>query len=228
MIRIAILVDGGYYRKRASNIFGKKTAMDRADELIQYCYCHVKGQYLYRIFYYDCPPLDKRTQHPLGHCIDFKTTETYRWTNDLFNKLKRKRKVALRMGKLSEEKLEYRIKQDSLKKLIAGKISVTSLTADDFEVAFKQKGVDMKIGLDISSLAYKHQVDRIVLIAGDSDFVPAAKHARREGIDFILDPMGQKVNDDLFEHLDGMKSYWRTFQAAAPDNAPTSTLDCKE
>lgn len=132
------------------------------------------------------------------------------------------------MGKLSEEKLEYRIKQDSLKKLIAGKISVTSLTADDFEVAFKQKGVDMKIGLDISSLAYKHQVDRIVLIAGDSDFVPTAKHARREGIDFILDPMGQKVNDDLFEHLDGMKSYWRTFQAAAPDNAPTSTLDCKE
>ncbi len=47
----------------------------------------------------------------------------------------------------------------------------------------------MRIGLDIASLAYKKQIDQIILIAGDSDFVPAAKLARREGIDFILDPM---------------------------------------
>jgi len=47
----------------------------------------------------------------------------------------------------------------------------------------------MKIGLDISSLAYKKSVDQIILIAGDSDFVPAAKLAQREGIDFVLDPM---------------------------------------
>ena len=46
-----------------------------------------------------------------------------------------------------------------------------------------QKGVDMRIGLDIASMAFKRQVDQIVLIAGDSDFVPAAKLARREGIE---------------------------------------------
>ena len=56
----------------------------------------------------------------------------------------------------------------------------------------KQKGVDMNIGLDIASLAYKKQGDQIVSIAGDSDFVPAAKLARRESIDFILNPMGKK------------------------------------
>jgi uncharacterized LabA/DUF88 family protein len=39
----------------------------------------------------------------------------------------------------------------------------------------------MRIGLDIASLSYKKQVDQIILIAGDSDFVPAAKLARREG-----------------------------------------------
>ena len=55
----------------------------------------------------------------------------------------------------------------------------------------KQKGVDMRIGLDIASLANKKLVDQIVLIAGDSDFVPAAKHARREGIDFILDTIAE-------------------------------------
>lgn len=46
----------------------------------------------------------------------------------------------------------------------------------------------------------------IVLIAGDSDFVPAAKLARREGLQFILDPLWQKVNDDLYEHIDGLQS----------------------
>jgi len=69
-----------------------------------------------------------------------------------------------------------------------------------------QKGVDMKIGIDIASVAYKKQVEKIVLISGDSDFVPAAKLARREGIDFVLDPMGAVIKPDLFEHIDGLRS----------------------
>lgn len=64
----------------------------------------------------------------------------------------------------------------------------------------------MKLGLDIFALAYEHLVDQIILIAGDSDFVPAAKIARRKGIDFILDPMGNNVSPDLLEHIDGMES----------------------
>ena len=46
----------------------------------------------------------------------------------------------------------------------------------------------------------------IILISGDSDFVPAAKQARREGIDFILDPMRSPIKEDLFEHIDGMRT----------------------
>lgn len=64
----------------------------------------------------------------------------------------------------------------------------------------------MKIGVDIASLSYKMQVDQIVLIAGDSDFVPAAKLARREGLDFVLDSLGRPIKEDLFEHIDGLKS----------------------
>lgn len=64
----------------------------------------------------------------------------------------------------------------------------------------------MKVGLDIASLAYKKLVDQIVLIAGDADFVPAAKLVRREGIDFILYPMGQGISADLYEHIDGLHS----------------------
>ena len=64
----------------------------------------------------------------------------------------------------------------------------------------------MKIGVDIASLAYKRQVDKIVLISCDSDFVPAAKLARREGIDFVLDPMWVDIKPELFEHIDGLRS----------------------
>lgn len=64
----------------------------------------------------------------------------------------------------------------------------------------------MRIGLDIASMTLKGQVDTIILVTGDSDFVPAAKLARREGVEFLLDPLWQRVNDDLMEHVDGVVS----------------------
>ena len=64
----------------------------------------------------------------------------------------------------------------------------------------------MRLGLDIASLAFKQQVSQMVLISGDADFVPAAKLARREGVDFILDPMWSTIRPDLYEHIDGLRS----------------------
>ena len=115
----------------------------------------------------------------------------------------------MRLGTLSDAFAGFMITPEALKKVCKGDIEIGALDADkDFRISFSQKGVDMKVGVDIASLAYKKQVDQIILIAGDSDFVPAAKLARREGIDFILDPMWSKIKDDLFEHIDGLKSMW--------------------
>lgn len=80
------------------------------------------------------------------------------------------------------------------------------ITDHDVKLALRQKGVDMRIGLDIASMALKRQVDTIVLVTGDSDFVPAAKLARREGVEFLLDPLWQQVSDELSEHVDGVAS----------------------
>lgn len=110
------------------------------------------------------------------------------------------------MGHISEEQLHYTLKYDIQKRLVDGSIDIHDLQEKDFELNIEQKGVDMRIGVDISSLAFKKQVNQIILISGDSDFVPAAKQARREGIDFILDPMGAPIKDDLFEHIDGIRS----------------------
>lgn len=215
MSKTAILVDGGFYRKRATTLFGKKSPQERADELLKYCHRHLKTHdgkgrtrynELYRIFYYDCPPADKKVFHPLTkQTIDLGKSELFSWTNDFFDCLSVKRKVALRLGELQENNISYNLKTDVTKKLCQNKISINDLKENDFMLNIQQKGVDMRIGLDIASLAHKKQVEQIVLISGDSDFVPAAKYARREGIDFILDPMWQGVKPNLNLHIDGLK-----------------------
>lgn len=215
-MKTAILVDGGFYRIKSSKYFGNKQACQRADELFAYCLKHLQDNHekreLYRIFYYDCPPMDKKVYHPLlQRNIDFKTSDLYTWMTAFLNELKKKRKVALRLGRLADSQAHYTIKKEVLKNLFDKTIELSDLSEHDFAVAVDQKGVDMRIGLDIASMAYKKQVDQIVLISGDSDFVPAAKLARREGIDIILDNMGSSISDDLFEHIDGIKSYYKDF-----------------
>lgn len=214
MRKIAVLVDGGFYRKRALKLFGKKSPQERATELHKYALKHVydvedeQGENeLYRIFYYDCIPTDAVIFHPLTRQqVEMNKIPSYQWSLDFFNELKRKRKVAFRKGELLESKAGFVLYPEVMRKLCNRTLSIDDLTEKDFYLDIKQKGVDMRIGLDISSMAYKKQVDRIVLIAGDSDFVPAAKHARREGIDFILDPMWQKIKPSLQEHIDGLQS----------------------
>lgn len=209
----AILVDGGFYRKRARTLWGEKASTDRAEELQQYCNFHIKESkdhphpYLYRIFYYDCEPAQGNAYHPLlKKNISLSKNPVSKWTLEFFNELKRKRKFALRLGLLSQSK-EYTLKPDVMRDVVTGKREISSLSENDFRLNIEQKGVDMKIGLDISSLAYKKQVQQIILISGDSDFVPAAKLARREGIDVILDPMKMGITNELYEHIDGLRSF---------------------
>ena len=216
MVRTAILVDGGFYRKRSRTLWGEKTAEERATELIIYCQRHLKNKdgnqerNLYRIFYYDCEPIGRKSVYnPITKKnLDLEKTETYEWSKVFLEELKKKRKVALRLGVMTDD-MYYNLKPEVTKKLLANKITLEEITEKDLMFCAKQKGVDMRIGIDIASLAYKKQVDQIILISGDSDFVPAAKLARREGIDFILDPMYAEIRDDLFEHIDGLESHWK-------------------
>ena len=215
MIRTAILIDGGFYRKRAKYLWGEKSAQDRAKEVMAYCQAHLRDKdgnedrQLYRVFFYDCEPIGRSVYHPLRKSnVDLDKSETSAWMHSFLEEIKHMRKFALRLGVLSQQ-VNYNLRPDVTKALCAGKRTVDSLTEQDFAFNAQQKGVDMKIGIDIASLSYKHQVDQIILISGDSDFVPAAKLARREGIDFILDPMWANIRDELVEHIDGLKSQWK-------------------
>jgi uncharacterized LabA/DUF88 family protein len=160
---------------------------------------------LYRIFFYDCPPLEKRMHQPLSkRSINFGKTEEAVFRLSVHSELQKLRKMALRLGRLNDTST-WRLSEEATKRLILNPISFTPID-EDFEIDTKQKGVDMRLGLDVASLAFKKQVDQIIIVAADADFVPAAKLARREGIDVILDRMGaNNAANDLIEHVDGIR-----------------------
>ena len=220
MTKTAIMIDGGFYRRVSKQLWGDRTPAERAEELYEYATDHIKNnrdakieygrRELYRIFYYDCPQIERATLlHPLtGKNVHFKKTDpSYKWAAAFHKELAQKRKVAMRMGEIVTENAAYNLKPEVTKRLLQKKITIDDLDPDrDFKPWFKQGGVDMRIGLDIASLAYQGIVDQIILITGDSDFVPAAKTARRHGIDFIVDPMGKHIRDDLIVHADGIET----------------------
>lgn len=225
--RTAILIDGGYYRARSADLWGKKSASDRAKEIHDYCMLHIsepsEPRDLYRIFYYDCPPMSRSIVHPLtGRTIDYSALPGNRWFKDFCRNLSEKSHVALRMGELAENNASFVLKDSALSDLLSGAKAFSSLIEDDFRIDVKQKGVDMRIGLDVASLSYGHLVDQIILIAGDSDFLPAAKMARKSGIDFILDPMKQRTKHNMVEHVDELECYTDIMYLTAPTTAPAT------
>ena len=228
-MRTAFLIDGGFFLKRFQALKGNATPREVARSLHSMCLEHLRKErrtrdQLYRIFYYDCPPLTKKAHNPIsGKMVDFAKTPVAAWRFEFFEELKKLRKVALRLGYLNDRSAAWVLRPQVLKDLLNNKITIGSLTEFDVQYEARQKGVDMKIGLDIASLAYKKQVDQIILVAGDSDFVPAAKLARREGIDFVLDPMWASIREDLHEHIDGLCTVIpRKAPAAATSPPPTA------
>ncbi len=221
MTRVAILIDGGYLIKRLPvlrpefDINNPAETASAINQLVGNHLNHLNKTYrhpnayslLHRIFYYDAEPVDRRLRYPISRNeINFTETPSAQFRTRLFEILRDMPNVALRLGRVYNYGNRYWILTSrSQADLLAGRRSVADLTDDDFKPTFRQKGVDMKIGIDIASLTLRKQVDIIVLVSGDSDFVPAAKLARREGVRVILDPLCQNVSADLNEHIDGLR-----------------------
>jgi uncharacterized LabA/DUF88 family protein len=220
----AILIDGAYFIKRFRRIepHNSYDAKRAAEFAFRCALAHLiegvkksengttktpkRKRDLYRIFFYDYAPLAKKLQNPIFRkAIDFSKSPEAIFRINLHNFLKEKRKITLRLGHLASD-TPWTIKPSVIEELLKGKTRFDDLKESDVIPNIRQKGVDMRIGIDISSLSIKKQVDQIILIAGDADFVPAAKLARREGVDFILDPMWQSVPSALNEHIDGLRS----------------------
>jgi uncharacterized LabA/DUF88 family protein len=200
--QVAVLLDGGFVQKRLYSLLARK--MPTAKEILSFAgKCVASDEELFRIYYYDCPPFGGALTHPMsGTTKDFSTTAVFAARTKLLDVLAHSDHVAFRGGVLSTDgwKLKYRAQQEMMR-------NPRACVARDFEPDFRQKRVDMKIGLDVAWLASKGVVSRIILVTADTDFVPAMKFARREGVQVVLVPMGTRMlNKALKAHADEVRS----------------------
>ncbi|MDP8993400.1 MAG: NYN domain-containing protein [Pseudomonadota bacterium] len=167
-MKTVLLVDGGYLRASSK---GSKQTYDNSF-IERFCHtCFVADEYLLRIFYYDAPQFRGRVTLPVsGEETTFQASD--KWLLHL-GKLER---FAVRVGTLGFRGWRPR----------ALPIGGAALKDTDFEPIFEQKGVDMRIGLDIATFSDRRTVDRVLLVSGDTDMIPAMKHARKAGLEVGL------------------------------------------
>jgi len=194
----AILVDGGFIKRKLGNAANPMTA-EAAEVFISAVINHpaLSSLRLHRVYFYDAAPLTEKVQKPLGGpLVDYALEPTAKRNQTLHQQLPRLDNFALRMGELTHN--GWQIRPAKLKNG-AERIEVEH---DDLLPAIQQKGVDMRIGLDIAALTLKKIAQVIVLVTGDSDFVPAMKFARREGARLYLVTIGHGVKGTMLEHAD--------------------------
>ncbi len=156
----------------------------------------VAGMRLHRVYWYDAKPLVGKVSRPDGKETDFSASEMARISNAQHAAIARLPYVAMRFGELSYR--GWRLKDH----IVRSAKETREFSPDDLVPNVQQKGVDMRIGLDIAALALKRQAHTVVLVSGDSDLAPAMKFARREGMQVVLMRLGKNVKDLMHEHAD--------------------------
>lgn len=183
--KVAVLIDGGHLR-----VLAKKAKQKYNPDYIEKVAlaCVDTAEDLQRILYYDCAPYNGTVKLPVSNA-DFTFTGSDHWLRQLAAKdLFAVRKGVLKFRGFKPRKIP---------------IAAQALTDADFKPDFEQKGVDMRIGLDIANYAAKRHVDRIILVSGDTDCLPALKHARMNGLQIVLATLGKwKPAPELLWHSD--------------------------
>jgi len=65
----AVLIDGDFFLRRYRQVYGKKNPLKVAQDLHNMCLMRLilkeRARDLYRVFLYDCPPLNKKVHSPI-------------------------------------------------------------------------------------------------------------------------------------------------------------------
>lgn len=201
--KVAILLDGAFVQKRLKQLL-KLEHYPEAEAIYDFALNLInEDEEIFRIFFYHGEPFRGQVNEPIsGEEYDFNSSAVVAYSEKLFKELGQKNYIAIRKGETVFR--GWKLKDKAVERLMSeSKEDFKPLNDDDFAPELAQKGVDIRIGLDVAWLASKHIVDRILLVTGDSDFVPAMKFARKEGIQVVLIRVGTgNLKETLFEHSD--------------------------
>jgi uncharacterized LabA/DUF88 family protein len=153
MSRLAIYIDGGYFDK-VSQGFGVRVDFSKlVNEILAVVAARTPDSLdLLRTYYYDSLPY--QSDPPTQD-----ESRRFAGKRRFFEALRRIERFQLREGRLALRGYN-----------------------DQNEPVFQQKRVDLMLGLDFALISSKRQTTHAVLIAGDSDFIPAVEVAKQEGI----------------------------------------------
>jgi uncharacterized LabA/DUF88 family protein len=198
--KLALMVDGGFLKKK---LYQRNHHAPTVQEITAFCAAVMQKTplaqtQLLRIYFYDAPPFEGTVTNPLsGAATNMSGTPQAVQNTQLLRSLELQPNFAVRRGVVSCQ--GWKLGSAALRSLSQHPRAVT---ANDLVPDLKQKGVDMRIGLDIAWLATKRLVDAIALVTGDSDFIAAMKLARKEGLRIYLETMNHPVYVDLKVHAD--------------------------
>lgn len=184
-MKVAVLIDGGHLRVLV-RLVGKDYTPNYIEKVAHACV--EADEQLLRVLYYDCAPYRGTVKLPVSGA-DHEITGSDHWLHELA----RKNLFAVRRGVL-------KFRGFKPKKV---PIAPDTLTDDDFSPDFEQKGVDMRIGLDMANFCTTKSVERLILLTGDTDCLPAMKHCRIEGLQLVLATLpNRKPAPELLWHCD--------------------------
>lgn len=198
--KYAILLDGGFVIHKIKET---KKAFPEVDDVLAVCeeiinWDVLKNKELLRTYFYHAPPASGILKNPIDKSeTNLNTSMAALNSQKLLDLLEMKPNFALRLGETISA--GWQLGKNAMKDLSK---NTREIEARDFVPNITQKGVDLRIGLDIARLSLRQLVDVIVVVTGDSDMVPAFKFARREGIKIYLHHMKHGVRRDLKAHSD--------------------------
>lgn len=145
------------------------------------------GHELLRTYYYDAPPWQSNPPTP-------EESKRFAARQAFFSSLRKLPRFEVREGRCAR---------------------VWDRDAGDWR--FVQKRVDVLFSVDLVRLASKQQIQRAVLIAGDSDFLPAIAVAKDEGvlIHLVHSPDLKEVHRELWDAADERSVFDGPILAAA-------------
>lgn len=198
--KVNILIDGGFFAQKFKE---RTTRFPFANDIeaevgqimtaLQKKTNGVTNDILIRVYYYDCRPYGGVETKPGDTTpTDYSQSSSYRVKERVLHELALKEQFAIRLGELSFDGWNSKQTVDD----------ATGTVITEYSPIFHQKGVDIKVGLDMAWMALKHTCDKIILVAGDSDFIAPIKFVRKEGLQVYLYAMGHNVKAKMIEHCD--------------------------
>ncbi|MFL5538289.1 MAG: NYN domain-containing protein [Longimicrobiaceae bacterium] len=189
---VVVLIDGGHLRAVAKS--AKQPYNARLVDRVARAVVDAPDEQLFRALYYDCDPFIGTVKQPISG-----TLHRFNQTSSLLSDIEQLELFAVRRGVLKFRGWE-RTEQSMGK-------PANALTDADFEPRWEQKGVDLRLGLDMLGLTETRVAPLVVALTGDTDLIPALKLCRGRGLQVAgVDLPGRRIGKELRAHLDFFRS----------------------